>query len=134
GLGVTGARASLLLEVTEAYYDALLAERLADIAGSTLEQAGATLRQAQAALEAGTAPEFDVLRARVTRDSQVPAVIRQRVAREVAFLRLKQLLDLPADADLTLAETLTGDALPPPAPFADRVIAVERAFGEPDPL
>ena len=95
--------------MTQAYYDALLSDRLVAIAEATLDQAGATLQQTQAGFDAGTQPEFEVLRARVTRDSQTPLLIRQRVNREVALLRLKQLLDLPADSDLRLADDL-GDA------------------------
>jgi outer membrane protein len=127
-LGVTGARAQLLLDVTQAYYDALLGERLVAIAEATLEQAGATLGQVLAGFDAGTQPEFEVLRARVSRDSQTPHVIRQRVNREVALLRLKQLLELPADHDLRLADTLGEETLPPPAVFAERVAAVEAAI------
>jgi hypothetical protein len=45
-----------------------------------------------------------VLRARVTRDNQSPVLIRQRANRAVAFLHLKQLLELPADYPLELAD------------------------------
>ncbi len=127
-LGLTGTRAQLLLDVTQAYYDALLSERLVAIAEATLEQAGATLGQVLAGFEAGTQPEFEVLRARVSRDNQTPHVIRQRVNREVALLRLKQLLELPADHDLRLADTLGEESLPPPAVFAERVAVVEAAI------
>jgi outer membrane protein TolC len=126
GLGVRTARAQTLFEVTQAYYDAVLSQRLVTIAAATLEQAGATLRQAEAGLNAGTQPEFEVLRARVSRDNQLPVLIRARVTRDVALLRLKQLLDLPADADLQLADALSDEALPPPPVFAERVSAVEK--------
>ena len=92
--GITAATAQLLFDVTQAYYDAALSERLVAIAQATLDQAGATLSQTQAGFEAGTQPEFEVVRARVARDNQLPALIRQRVARDVALLRLKQLLEL----------------------------------------
>jgi len=124
-LGVTAARGQLLFEVTQAYYDAVLSERLVTIAAATLEQAGATLRQVEVGLAAGTQPEFEVLRARVTRDNQVPVLIRQRVNRDLAFLRLKRLLDLPADYDLRLADFLGDETLPPPPAFADRIARTE---------
>src|SRR6187402_1057932 len=124
-----GTRAQLRFDVTQAYYDALLTERLVAIARATLDQAGATLQQTQAGFDAGTQPEFEVLRARVSRDSQTPLVIRQRTNQEVAMLRLKQLLELPADYDLRLADDL-GDAQLPPAPvFAARVVPIEAALG-----
>jgi outer membrane protein TolC len=128
GHALTTARGQLLYEVTQAYYDAVLSDRLVEIAAATLEQAGATLRQTQAGFEAGTQPEFEVLRARVTRDNQSPVLIRQRANRAIAYLRLKQLLELPADYQLELADTLSDDALPPPTVFAERVVTVEKTL------
>ena len=122
---VTTARAQLLFDVTQAYYDAALSDRMVAIAEATLGQAEATLRQVEASFQAGVQPEFELLRARVTRDTQNPAIIRQRVNREIALLRLKQLLDLPANAEVRLAESLMDSTLPPPAPFATRVAAAE---------
>jgi hypothetical protein len=75
---LTTARGQLLYEVAQAYYDAVLSDRLVAIAAATLEQAGATLKQTQAGFDAGTQPEFEVLRARVSRDNQSPVLIRQR--------------------------------------------------------
>jgi outer membrane protein len=122
---LTGARAQVLFDVTQAYFDAALSGRLVAIAEATYDQADATLRQVQAGFDAGTQPEFEVLRARVNRDNQVPLVIRQRVNRDVALLRLKQLLDLPPDADLRLADVLDDERLAPPQPFVEEVSALE---------
>ena len=133
-LGLTTTRAQLLFDVTQAYYDAVLSERLVTIAAATLEQAGATLRQTEAGFNAGTQPEFEVLRARVARDNQLPSVIRQRVNRDIAHLRLKQLLDLPAEYELRLADALGEEALPPAPVFAERVAAVERTLRSDDPV
>jgi outer membrane protein TolC len=131
-LTLTTTRAQLLFDVTQAYYDAALSERLVDIAEASLEQAGATLRQTQTGFDAGTQPEFEVLRARVSRDNQTPLLIRQRVNRDVALLRLKQLLDLPADADLRLTESLGDDALAPPSVFAQQIVGIESAMRSAD--
>ena len=133
GLGLTTARAQMLYEITQAYYDAVLSGRLVAIAAATLEQAGATLKQTQAGFDAGTQPEFEVLRARVSRDNQSPILIRQRANRDVAMFRLKQLLDLPADYQLELTDALNDESLPPPAVFAERVANVERLRPNPDP-
>jgi outer membrane protein TolC len=133
-LGVNTARGQLLFEVTQAYYDAALSDSLVRIAEATREQAGATLRQTQAGFDAGTQPEFEVIRARVTRDSQSPVVIRQRANREVALLRLKQLLDLPQDFNLQLADTLEDERLAPPSSFAARVAPFELALPVSDPV
>lgn len=111
GIGVEMARASLALEVTEAYYDAVLANRLFEVAESTLAQAEATLAQVEAGRGAGTQPEFEQLRARVARDNQKPVVIQRRSDRDLAEMRLKQLLGLDLDEPITLTTGL-GDARP----------------------
>ena len=126
--GLTTARGQLLYDATQAYYDAALADRLVAIAEATVQQAGATLQQVQTGFEAGTQPEFEVLRARVNRDNQQPVLIRQRLNREIALLRMKQLLDLPADADLRLADALGDELLPPPPVFVTRVAAIEQSL------
>ena len=102
------------------------------IAQATFEQADATLKQVQAGFDAGTQPEFEVLRARVSRDNQAPVLIRQRLNRELTLLRLKQLLDLPAAYDLQLADSLRDDSLELPAVFAARVAPVERIMASAD--
>jgi outer membrane protein TolC len=132
-LGVSTARGQLLFNATQAYYDAALSDRLVRIAEATREQADATLRQTQAGFDAGTQPEFEVVRARVTRDSQTPLVIRQRVNREVALLRLKQLLDVPQDVNLELADALGDERLVPPPPFAASVVPIEMSLAVSDP-
>jgi outer membrane protein TolC len=128
GLALRSARGQLLFDATQAYYDAALAARLVAIAQATLEQADATLRQVQAGFGAGTQPEFEVLRARVNRDNQTPQLIRRRLDSEVALLRLKQLLDLPANYDLQIAETLRDEALPPEPIFVQQIAAVEKVI------
>jgi outer membrane protein len=127
-IALTTTRGQLLFDVTQAYYDAALSERLVAIAEATLEQAGATLTQTQAGFDAGTQPEFEVLRARVSRDNQTPLLIRQRVNRDVALLRLKQMLDLPPDFDLRIADVLAADDLAPPPAFAAQVASVESSM------
>ncbi|HEX5107604.1 MAG TPA: TolC family protein [Vicinamibacterales bacterium] len=128
GLALRTTTGQLVFDATQAYFDAALSARLVEIAQATLDQADATLRQVQAGFDAGTQPEFEVLRARVNRDNQSPVLIRQRVDRAVALLRLKQLLDLPVTADLEIADALRDETLEPPAPFAQQVAAVESAM------
>jgi outer membrane protein TolC len=69
-----------------------------------------------------------VLRARVNRDNQQPVLIRQRMNRDIALLRLKQMLDLPSDADLRLADALSDERLAPPPVFQSRVGAIEQSL------
>ena len=105
-LGLTSARAQLLLDVTRAYYDAVLGDRLVEIAELTLQQADTTLSQTQLAREVGNQSEFDLLRARVTRDNQRPVVIQRRSERDLAYVRLRQALNLPTDQALSLTTEL----------------------------
>ncbi len=114
-LGVSAARAQLVLDVTQAYYDAALGDRLAQIAEATLDQADSTLRQTELARAVGNQSEFDLLRARVTRDNQRPVVIQRRADRDLAQYRLKQLLNLPLDQPLVLTTSL-GDTTSVAAP------------------
>lgn len=103
---VSAQRAQLALDVTQAYYDAALADRLVNIQESALGQTDEILRQTRVAKQVGNQAEFDLLRAQVTRDNQVPVVLQARNARQVAYYRLKQLLNLPMDGDVTLSTPL----------------------------
>ena len=103
---VAAQRAQLALDVTQAYYDAALADRLFTIQEAALSQTDEVLRQTRVARQVGNQAEFDLLRAQVTRDNQVPVVLQARNARQVAYYRLKQLLNLPMDDALELATQL----------------------------
>ena len=105
-IGLTAAKAQLTLDVTQAYYDAQLADRLVTIAAATLSQADTTLSQTKLRRQVGDAAEFDLLRAQVTRDNQVPVLIQRRSDRDVAYVRLKQLLHLPLTDSLALTTSL----------------------------
>ena len=100
------ARAQLVLDVIESYYDAALAERLLAIAASTLAQSETTLRHTQLARQVGNQPEFELLRATVARDNQRPVLIQRKTDRDIALMRLKQLLNLRLDEPLTLTTPL----------------------------
>jgi outer membrane protein len=111
-------RAQVVLDVTQAYYDAVLSDRLLAIAEATLQPADRTLEQTRLARQVGNQPEFELLRAQVTRDNQRPVVIQRRSDRNLAYTRLKQLLDLPVDLPVTLASPLDDAAPVPVARFA----------------
>ncbi len=104
-LGLRSARAQATLDVTRAYYDATLANRLLAIAQATLDQADTTLAQIRLGRQVGTQPEFELLRAQVTRDNQRATAIQRRTDRDLAHLRLKQLLHLPLDLEVELSST-----------------------------
>ena len=99
---LTAQRAQLALDVTQSYFDAVLADRLVAIADTTLSQTEELLRQTTVARRVGNQSEFELLRATVTRDNQRPVLIARRGDRDIAYLRLKQLLNLPLDESLAL--------------------------------
>jgi outer membrane protein TolC len=99
---VTAQRAQLALDVTQAYFDAVLADVLVVIADSTLAQTEELLRQTSLGKRVGNTSEFELLRATVTRDNQRPVLIQRRGARDIAYLRLRQLLNIPLDEPLAL--------------------------------
>ncbi len=105
-IGVSTAEAQARLDVTSTYFDAVLSDRLVAIAELSLAQAETTLAQTGLGKQVGTQSEFELLRARVTRDNQRAAVLRRRSDRRLAYLRLQQLLQLPLSQPVTLTTTL----------------------------
>jgi outer membrane protein len=98
-IAVGSAAAQAELDAAQAYYDALLADQLLRIAQITLGQAQQTLQLTQLSRAQGQTPEFDLLRAQVTRDNQESVVTQRRSERDLALVRLKQVVGMPlADA------------------------------------
>jgi outer membrane protein len=95
-------RAQIKLDVTQAYFDAALADRLVALAESSAVQTENVLRQTQLARNVGNVSEFELLRAQVSSANQRPIVIQRQSDREVAYLRLKQLLNISLDTPLQL--------------------------------
>lgn len=131
------AEAQTQLDVTQAYFDARLSDQLLQIAEATLAQAEETLRLTELGARVGQQAEFDVLRARVARDNQRPAVIQRRAARDLSYDRLRTLLDIPQGQPLDLTTPLDGGTPPVAAPDtasgrapvrqAEQQVAVQRA-------
>ena len=103
-------RAQIRLDVTQAYLDAALADRLVALAESSSVQTENVLRQTQLARNVGNVSEFDLLRAQVSSANQRPIVIQRRSDRDIAYLRLKQLLNLPLDNPVTLTTAIDDQA------------------------
>jgi outer membrane protein TolC len=116
-------RSAAVLSVAQAYYDAQLSARLAEIADSSLAQADRTLEETRLARQVGNLSEFDLLRATVARDNQRPVLIQRRSQRDQALLRLRQALRIPASTLLTLTTPLGDTAAVPLPSFAQAVAA-----------
>lgn len=103
---LTAQRAQNVLDVTQAYYDAALADKLVAISDASYTQTENVLHQVQLNKDVGNVSEFELLRAQVTRDNQRPQVIQRRSDREVAYLRLKQLLNIPLEQNVRLTTSI----------------------------
>lgn len=134
GIEVTAQRAQAALDAAQAYYDASLADRLVIIADSSLAETDEVLRLAKLGHQVGEQSDFDLLKAQVTHDNQVPVLIQARTNRRQAYLRLKQQLNLPLDDSLTLTTSLD-DGAPAAAaagnaPAADTLVEDRAAVRE----
>jgi outer membrane protein TolC len=105
---LTAQQAQASLDVTQAYYDAVLADQLVSIADSSVSSTKAVLAQTELAKKVGNASEYELLRAQVTYQNQLPVAIQARSNREVAYLHLKQLLNMPLDDALRLTTGIEG--------------------------
>jgi outer membrane protein TolC len=103
--------ADLTLQVRTAYLNAILAERLYEIAVDSRDVAEAHQEQVEAFYEAGTASEFDLLRARVDKENREPGVVQARNAADLARLELKRLINVPSDQPLLLTTDLEPDTV-----------------------
>jgi outer membrane protein len=117
-IGLDAARAQVSLDVAQAYFDAVASEKLVEIEDSTLAEAERTLQQTTISRQVGSAAEFDLLRAHVARDNQRPVVIQAKSNREIAFLRLRQLLGIPLTQRISLTTSIrdegVADSVPRP--------------------
>ena len=103
---LTAQRAQIILDAAQAYYDATLADRLVAIADASFRQTESVLQQVSLNKNVGNVSEFELLRAQVTRDNQRPQLIQRQSDREVAYLRLKQLLNIPLEKALQLTTSI----------------------------
>jgi outer membrane protein len=113
---LTAQRAQNILDVTQAYYNTVLAARLSEIADAALTWSDEVLRHTTRARQVGSSSEFDLLRAQVARDNQVPVVLQRRSDRDIAMYRLKQQLEIPMDDSIQLTTSI--DEAPTPATAA----------------
>jgi outer membrane protein TolC len=110
---LTAQRAQLRLDVTSSYYDAALSDRLLAIAQSSLQQTQDLLKQTQLQQKVGNTSEFDLLRAQVSVSNQLPVVIQAQSSRDVAYLKLKQLLNLPFEERIALTTSVEDSTAAP---------------------
>jgi outer membrane protein TolC len=85
----------------------------------------------EAGFRAGTQPEFEVLRARVDRDNQLPTLNRARADRDIAYIQLRQLLEIPLTEPIELETDLDANPLEVPVRYAPRFAEMRRILTDP---
>jgi|SRR5688500_2483187 outer membrane protein len=103
-------RAAFTVAIQRAYLGALLAERLVELQETNLTLASSRLAQVQQFHQAGRAAQYDVLRAKVERANIEPAAIEARNERDLAYLELKRLLNVPLEQPLALTTVIDPNA------------------------
>ncbi|MBK9335370.1 MAG: TolC family protein [Lewinellaceae bacterium] len=93
---------NLALQVAQAYLNILLAEEQLESAGRRVEQSRRQLDNTQKLIEAGTVPAADRfnVQAQIAREEQLDVQAQNSV--DLAYLALKQLLQLEPDFDLRI--------------------------------
>lgn len=110
-LNVRSTRAQVVLQVAQAYFDAALAQRQVEIAEITLEQAERTFEETELGFKQGATPEFDLVRAEVTRDNQRTLLVQFRVQRDTTLVQLRRLVGMPLDRPIQLTSRLDANDL-----------------------
>jgi len=98
--------ADLTYQVRQSYYDAVLAQRLVEIAESALAQARAHLAQVRAGQREGSRSEYELLRAEVDAANQETPLVAARNGAEVALLALQRLVNVPLGQPVRLVPPL----------------------------
>jgi len=109
-LDVREQRALLTVNLQRAYLNALLADRMVELQQTNLQLATSRLTQVNQLQTAGRAAQYDVLRARVERANIEPLEIQARNDRDLAYLEVKRLLNLPVDQPLALTSAVDPNA------------------------
>jgi outer membrane protein len=121
-------QADVILNIRETYLNALLADRGVEIAELGLDQITSQLERVQLRRDAGDASEFELLQAEVQRDNQVPVVKQATSARELAYLELSRLANLPTGPVRLVSPILDASAVPANPADVDTTGLVEAAL------
>ncbi len=108
-------RRDVTYRVTQAYLNALYAERIVDITEASQIQVNDQLHRVSLNHQVGASADYDLLRAQVEAANQEPLVIAARNSRDIALLEVRRLVDIPADQPVELASGLLltpADSLP----------------------
>jgi len=121
-LQLTERQLDVTLQIVEAYYGAVLADRVVEISEAALEEANKQLVHVQKTHAAGNASEMDVLNVQVQRDNLEPDRVDALNARDQALRNLQRLIDIKEEQLLRLTDSLHTEGFAPlSAPDIDRI-------------
>ncbi len=120
--GYRATRGDVVLAVTDAYYQVLLAQKLVEINRQTLQQSRQHLENARLLYQQGQVAEFDTLRAFVEYINLQPLVLSSENQFEIALYQLKDLIDVPVEEPLALTDSLA--YRPQTLPQLDEAMAI----------
>jgi TolC family type I secretion outer membrane protein len=113
----------VVLNVKQAYYGVLQAQRNREVALETVRQFEQHLEQARGFFEVGTAPKFDVTKAEVDLSNAKLNLIVTKNALKVAVVRLNNTMGVPRAPEYRIEDNLSFERYE--IPFEE---AVERAY------
>ncbi|MPY91111.1 MAG: hypothetical protein GEU99_24750 [Luteitalea sp.] len=99
-------RATLRLQVVNAYWAVVTGRETVTVRERALERLGAQLRDIKAQLDAGLVPPSDVLSVEAQESAQQAALIEAEAERDTSELLLRELLGLSVETPLELVEFL----------------------------
>jgi outer membrane protein len=104
--------ADVVLQVTRAYLQAVLAQRVEEVQQQALEVVRAHLQQAEVLYKQGIVSQYDVLRAQAELATQQKRLTDARNGRELTLSLLYNLLNLPQEQQTILSTPLREVAFP----------------------
>ena len=126
-LQLTERELDVTLQIVQAYYGAVLADRVVEISEAALEEANKQLDHVRKTYAAGNASEMDVLNVEVQRDNLEPGRVDALNDRDQALRNLRRLIDLKDEQALRLTNSLEPEGFTPLA--APALDSIATAFG-----
>ena len=99
-------KSELIVSVTEAYYNILLAEELINLSELNLKRAKQNLSNAETMYKAGLVSEYDQLKAKVQYQNLIPALTETKNQHRLAKNNLRMLLGLDFGEEIEVTEKL----------------------------
>jgi len=94
----------LVLEITEAYYQVVMAKGMADVAHVNYDLADQHFKNVKAKYDAGIKSEFDFLQSQASLAQARPSVISADSGVEISLLNLKRVIGLPMGQPIQLTD------------------------------